>query len=263
MRKILFPTDFSSSAEKAFEYASSYLLDEDCEIHFCHIFQMPSANVSGTFYLIEEIKNQAQKDLNEFDYQIAKKHPEWTGKTKRHLLQGDFQEQCNSLAKQVGANLLIMGTKGASGIQEKLIGSNTSSLIKGLKIPLLVIPNEAKEALDKIVFAYDGLGIKEETKDSLLDFYHWKKFPVEAIHIRINQASECDWKPFLEIFPNSKYSTIESENIDSGLNAVNSKTSNLLCLVRHHQSFWERLFGRSDSQKLIMHAKGPVLVIPD
>lgn len=265
MKTIVFPTDFSENSIKALEFAIKYLSSENTEFIITYVFQMPSANVSGTFYLLEEIRKQAENDMKHFTTKINQRFDKITFTSK--VVQGDFDTRCNSIAVQNKADCIIMGTKGASGLKEALIGSNTASLMNGLQVPLFVIPFEALENfLDNFIFCYDGTELNDSTKESVSKYANWFNIPVKAKHVKTKEHAELqNWENLNHLFGEKEFQIeeIDAEDFELGLKSIIENEKGILCMIRHKKSFWENLFNQSDSRKAVMHANIPVLVIPE
>jgi nucleotide-binding universal stress UspA family protein len=215
--------------------------------------------------LLEEIKKQAENDMADFSSLIKKRFENINFTTK--VLQGDFDTRCNSVAVQYKADFIIMGTKGASGIKEALIGSNTASLMKGLKVPLFVIPFEAlNNPIDNFIFCYDGTELNTDTKESISKYANWFNIPVKAKHVKTKMHDELkNWENLNHLFGDKEFQTgeIEAKDFELGLKSIIENEKGILCMIRHKKSFWENLFNHSDSRKAIMHTNIPVLVIPE
>ena len=67
----------------------------------------------------------------------------------------EFHE-INNVAKDFKADLIVMGSHGASGLKEVFVGSNTEKVVRTSDIPVLVVKNQIREfTMDKVVFACD------------------------------------------------------------------------------------------------------------
>ena len=51
-------------------------------------------------------------------------------------------EQINAASTDLGADLIVMGSHGASGIKEMFVGSNAEKVVRTSEVPVLVIKNE-------------------------------------------------------------------------------------------------------------------------
>lgn len=267
MKTIVYPTDFSENAYKAFDFAVKYLHTNQTRFIFVNVYQIPAGAASGTFYLLDELRQQAEREMEAFVKKVRADYSQVNLTIDFKVLQGDFETQCNAVAIQYEADCIVMGTKGASGIKEVLVGSNTVSLVNGLKVPLFVIPfNFMEKEMDQFIFTYDGNIITEKAAGSVRKFGEWFKLPVRAIHIYQEPDKEIkNWEEVQSIFESLSFSTEEQLGVDleEGLKEIVQTESGVLCMIRHEQSFWEWLFNRSDSRKMVMHANLPVLVIPE
>ncbi len=267
MKTIVFPTDFSEDAFKALEFAVKYLKSDETQFIFVNVYQIPAGAASGTFYLLEELKRQSESEMKTFIQKVNAHFSEHPLDIVDKVLQGDFETQCNAVAMQYKADCIIMGTKGASGIKEVLVGSNTVSLVSGLKVPLFVIPFHYLDIpMNQFIFTYDGNPIADVAGLLVRKFGKWFNLPVKALHVYSEPDEEIkNWNAVKTLFEGLDFSSEEQMGIslEEGLKEVVQNETGVLCMIRHKQSFWERLFNQSDSRKMVMHAKLPVLVIPE
>jgi len=69
------------------------------------------------------------------------------------LMDGDLVYNIQKVVDQESIDFVVMGTKGATGWFDSLFGTNTSSVISSISVPVLSVPNEAKfEKIDTIAF---------------------------------------------------------------------------------------------------------------
>jgi len=77
--------------------------------------------------------------------------------TTTNVRKGYNDEVIASEAKKMASDLVIMGTKGASGMKEVFLGSNTVRAIKYTEAPIMVIPDEAEyQPIKKVLLAADS-----------------------------------------------------------------------------------------------------------
>lgn len=140
---ILIPTDFSDNARSAAEYAIRLYRDKPCTFYFLHVWTY--TNTGGRTYIssnyIDVLKNNAEKQLAE-----VKEQAEDDIIGRDHLFESIFTtdpfiDSITDAIKTKNINLLVMGTKGATGAQEFLFGSNAVTVISRVKLcPILLIP---------------------------------------------------------------------------------------------------------------------------
>ncbi|MBU2938940.1 universal stress protein [Lacinutrix sp. C3R15] len=156
MKKIIVPIDFSEHSEYALETAAVFAKKYDAEILALHMLELSNAIISNTenvqqaesvFYI-----KLAEKKFTEFLNKDYLKDLKITPIVKHFKV---FSE-VNEVAKEHNADLIIMGSQGASGFKEALIGSNTEKVVRHSNIPVLVIKeNPILTDFENVVFASD------------------------------------------------------------------------------------------------------------
>ena len=163
MKKILVPTDFSSQAENALRVAAQLAKKFNSEIHLLHIIELPlhkvdafssNNNIPEAIYFMKLAHKQFE-ELGEKDYLkdlVLHEHVNF-----HEIFKGVFH-----VCKKESIDLVIMGSNGATGFKEMLIGSNTEKVVRTSETPVLVIKNEHKK------FKVKFLKSKSFTKFSIL-----------------------------------------------------------------------------------------------
>ena len=128
--------DGSESAKKAFE--KSIYLAQKCssKIDLVHVVQCElGGDSANTFEIIDELKNQATKMLEEYKNQAAKNNIS----IQIMVTQGDPAKVIIELAKAKSYDLIIMGTRGRTAFQELLIGSVSQKVMHHASCPVMVV----------------------------------------------------------------------------------------------------------------------------
>lgn len=156
MKKILVPVDFSEYSEYALEVAASIAKQHNAEILVIHMMGLSEAVINKNesrevFEAMYYIK-LAQKRFVEFLDKEYLKGLKVTDMVHNYKV---FSE-LNDVANEQGADLIIMGSHGSSGLNEVFVGSNTEKVVRTSEIPVLVIKNRLKEfQFENVVFACD------------------------------------------------------------------------------------------------------------
>ncbi len=151
MKKILFPTDFSNVATNAFVHALGLAKLVDGELILLHTYELPIMDSQFGIQNYSEVYNTIElTNLDKFRDEIPKlrKIAEENGfeaiKMSHILTDSDLLHSIKETVKKENIDYLVMGTSGASGWFEKLLGTNTGEAIKSLSIPVFCIPVGAK-----------------------------------------------------------------------------------------------------------------------
>lgn len=163
MKQILLPTDFSENSWNAIAYALQLFKDEECTFHLLNAYTPAIYRVDYVigypeqFGLIDAVRNTSRENLFRMVSRISS---EFT-KNDKHTFRthAKFDTVLSGIKTFVNENdtdLMIMGTKGATGAKEILFGSNTVHVFKNVKCPILAIPSEFSfEAPHEILFPTD------------------------------------------------------------------------------------------------------------
>src|SRR5262245_48171290 len=123
-KHILVPTDLSAYAEEAFEYACELANKLDATVHLVNVIGIPTLGVpelgiAVTSAMIDSMIADNQKGL---DALAARRRP---GTRLGQILMktGDARDMIDEAAKEVGADLIVMGTHGRRGFSRALLGS--------------------------------------------------------------------------------------------------------------------------------------------
>lgn len=156
MKKIVVPVDFSKYSEYAIEVASAFAKKYDAEIILLHMLGLSESVLA---------KNEDQ-EIAEAVYYLKLAEKRFQTLESRTFLEGlvvseivqnykDFTE-INEVAKDQGADLIVMGSHGSSGVSEVFVGSNTEKVVRTSEVPVLVIKEQISDFIvDKVVFACD------------------------------------------------------------------------------------------------------------
>jgi nucleotide-binding universal stress UspA family protein len=142
MKKIIVPIDFSNHSEFALKTAALLAAKNDATIYALHMLDMQEMSLSESeVYLHEKtlfFLKLAEKRFHDF----LKKDYLSNIKVIPIIKHYKVFKEINTIAEEVNADLIVMGSHGASGIKEFLVGSNTEKVIRHATIPVLVIKNE-------------------------------------------------------------------------------------------------------------------------
>ncbi|WP_313791404.1 universal stress protein [Lacinutrix neustonica] len=139
MKKIIVPIDFSKQSEYALETAAKLAQKHNAEILALHMLEISETILTkGSNELQTEtlfFMKLAEKKFNEFMDKDFLEGVTITPIIKHFKV---FSE-VNDVAQEHNADLIVMGSHGASGIKEAFVGSNTEKVVRHSFIPVLVI----------------------------------------------------------------------------------------------------------------------------
>ncbi len=156
MKKILVPCDFSDSAVQAFKFATDVARQSKGEVILLNIMELPmmyesamAPAISFEEAYLKDMKVIAEKNFDKMKAKWAKEGP----KVSTLVEFGPIHTVIGRMATEIEADLIVMGTKGASGFKEFTIGSNTEKIVRSSGIPVIAIKKGvAASSIRNIVF---------------------------------------------------------------------------------------------------------------
>tara|TARA_R110002096_G_scaffold365456_2_gene558844 strand:- start:764 stop:1600 length:837 start_codon:yes stop_codon:yes gene_type:complete len=276
MKNILIPTDFSNNSWSALEYATKLFKDIPCNFFIIHIGKLNQSGVqSNSFSLIPESQSTLVKEkLSGLSIQM--KEIRTNQKHKFTILQeyGNLIDVIRRTIDDKNVDLIVMGTKGASGIKKVVVGSNTGDVITKIACNLLVIPEKANYSETKeialptdytIFYSHSILeAISEILKISKanLNIINFSKF---KDHTNLFQKQNKTYlKDYLEeIFEKShSFHTITDKKVNTVIEEFSENGNmDMVIMVAKNLNFIQQLLFDSAVEKLSFHTKVPLFVL--
>ena len=277
MKKILLPTDFSKNSWNAIKYALQLFKDEECmftllNIYTPVIYQVEHLQASEPqLRVLEVAKEMSKKKLNEIYKQI---------KVEFHNSKHTYSQisafnivtvEIDQLFEANVMDLIIMGTKGASGLKEILFGSNTVHVLKNAKCPVIAVPDVFEfEPPHEILFPSDyEVNFEKRHVQPIIDIANLYNLRINVLHVcndkNLSALQESN-KRKLDIFFGSiahLFHLVKHKNVTDAILDFQLKSRiNLLVMINNKHSFFENLFFKSTIKHIGFHLHVPFLVIP-
>jgi len=144
VKKVLWPTDFSSSAEKALPYVTDITQKYGAEIHVLYVIEDIAHHESwyGDFdkthvdKLMQWADKSAKKRLN----QVCEKYLDSCPLYVKHVAVGDPAQEILKLIEKENVDLVVMASHGTKG--NFRFGSVAEKVLKNSPVPVTTIPIE-------------------------------------------------------------------------------------------------------------------------
>ncbi len=271
--KILVPSDFSQSSNNAALYATKFAKKVDAEIilfHVVHFEHPPMMQFSESMeHKIEYIRfsNGSQDCIHLVnDLKSKVKGVQISFKVVPGFPIADVIEKYVITHK---IDLIIMGTKGASGLPKVLFGSNAVAVINKSSVPVITVPESSSfNNVKRIVYAAEIPKI-ESAIQKILPFAKLFDASLNILHVlppdskkKINTVNiETD---LIEKYQYQKISFHIAHNSDImvGINEfVAELKTDILAMSTHRIGFFESLFKTSFSREEAFHSPVPLLIL--
>lgn len=258
-KTVILMTDFSEPARNAIKYAID-AFGEDVEYHLINAYYARTS--SATLLDLNDIlaKESEQGLKNEVNW-INEMYKERRIRLKSHSVFGGPVDAIRKIKNQYEIDALVMGTKGASGIDSVLFGSVASNVIRVTKLPVISVPPTCVfQGFRNIVFASDGQNVSGDKVLEPLKKMQYQFNSEITLFSVVKEGQKIDWSKAGIGIENAHYETIEAKNIaDAVTDFCQRSKTDLLAIVPKHTGFFERLFHHSISKELVEKAQLPIL----
>ena len=279
MKNILLPTDFSENSWNAIKYAIQLFEDELCTFHLFNAYTPVVYDLTyvlmkspAQFGLRDPIRNASKENLQELKSQILDEF----GTNSNHEFETIARFETlvigvKELIDERHIDLVIMGTKGATGAKEILFGSNTVQIFREIKCPIIAIPsNFVYVKPQNILFPKDlEVEFNATQLHILKEIAVLQRATVNAMHVStgydLTDGQERNKVMLDSIFKRVGYEFHDFENMEIAL-AIDKfqemHTVNLLAMINNKRSFFENVFFKNTINQIGFHLSIPFLVMP-
>lgn len=168
MKKILVPCDFSDSAKLAYKFALDIASQNEGEIVVLKIIDLIPRYIenldsnpfySGSGSVVAELKAEAKRDFEKLNKTIDTKNVP----VKFVVSQGTVSQTILKEIHKQSVDIVVMGTKGASGLKELLVGSNTEKIVRIAPVPVFAIHRATQVSRIKNIVFPTNLDLTQST----------------------------------------------------------------------------------------------------
>lgn len=271
MKNILVPIDFSAASHNAAKYAVSLAEIFKSKVTFLNVVpktliideKTAQTSISMHQEMIAGNKDALAKEIKN----LSKNH-----KTKVHgyVNEGSPSNVILEMVNESKPDFIIMGMKG-KGKSNSVFGSTVTAVVRKSSIPVLIIPENANyQSIDTITFATDFNAGTESDRYSLL-MRIAKKYNsfIQILNVQ-KKETQINEKEFIgkmathRTFKILKHSfhTIEDTSVIEGINKfIEEKPCEMLVMMAHKHSFFERMLGKVYTKKMSYETRIPLLVL--
>jgi nucleotide-binding universal stress UspA family protein len=150
--KVLLATDGSKDAALAARAAVDVCEGTGAELHVVHAWHsVPTARLRP--FMRAELKKLGNELLGEGVKRVEDSGGLVTG---AHLLEGRAADEILDLAEQIGAGLVVIGSRGLGPVGRIALGSVSEAVIHHSRLPVLVLRGEDAWPPERVIFGDDG-----------------------------------------------------------------------------------------------------------
>lgn len=273
MKRILVPCDFSEPAIQAFRFAVEIAQQSKGEIALLHVVDIPvmydtvlMPTLQFEADTIREMKAKAEKDFE-------KMRTKWSkgGIVIRSIVEfGSATPTIIRVIKEQKSDLVIMGTKGVTGLKEFFVGSNTEKIVRSSPVPVMAVKKSAKVSTVKNIVFPSTLGesVEEENltmKVKELQSFFKAKLHVVYVNTPVNFNFDVNTKQELKKFAQRYMLKNYTLNVYNDLNTENGVLhfaheigADMIAMSTHGRKGLSHFLNGSIAEDVVNHVDCPI-----
>ena len=277
MKRIILPTDFSENSVHAIHYAMNLFKEEECTFYLMntytpaiyqteYVLHSPGQIGLGDIYQSESIEH-----LEDLQKRLQEKFANPKHTIMTHSAFNILVDEVITMTENEEADLVVMGTLGASGAKEIFLGTHTVHVIKKSICPVLAIPADYESEMPQaVLFPTDfEVSYDAEKMKAFIDILKLSATSVEILHIAsgygLTEEQKANKEQLDKLFADipHKFHEIPSQSIIEGINSFQKEHGiDMLVMIQNKHTFLERLFIEPIIKKIGFHVTIPFMVIP-
>ncbi len=290
---ILVATDFSEYADVAVAQATAIARTADAEVVAMYAFEASPASSyavageGGTAAMIADWIAAERKRRKEKLYELESDIKKQGVRARTLFVEGYADEVVVKQADELGADLIVIGSHGRTGMSRWLLGSVAEHVVRRSRVPVLIARGDAKPFRKMLVptdftpFARRALdaAITVAEPDSQIDLIHFWQDPLtspiyfetptpadvsDAVRDSIETSVRKQGQQLVDDIADNKHAVTFDTLPDTARHGIQQKLDengyDLVVLGSHGHRGLKRFFLGSVAETTVRHAKCSVLV---
>jgi nucleotide-binding universal stress UspA family protein len=277
MKKILIPTDFSDNAWNAIRYGMALYKKTKCTFHLVHVSNISAhgggeaAMYASQDILEETLLKESIEKLDKLKNEIERLPFNAKNVFRTSAYYGFFTDRIKQEVEDRNIDLIIMGTKGATGLKAVSIGSNTGNVLTKVKCPVLAVPEKATYQRPKEIAFPTDYHLNYDTKvlEGLKELASMNRSAIRFLHIskagdELTREQIKNQKFLGSYFSGTEHSshTLTGKKLETAVHCfTQSRDIDLIVMVAKNLNFLQRILFRPAVEKISYHITIPFLVL--
>lgn len=280
MKNILLPTDFSENSWNAIVYALHFFEKTPCTFYLLHVNSLSylaateSPYIQTKDFVENTFTKPAKKQLNALLQRISAEFPAISNHHFFTLTDYNFfVDSVRNHVVEKKIDMIVMGTKGSSGLRKVIIGSNAADVIKKVQCPALVVPEDAKfTTLEEVAFPTDYLlTYAVDLLKPLYNILEAHQASLQVLHVTNRDDSltiaQQDNKDVLNEYFHKfecQFHKLTNRNVEDAIECfVQSRDIKMVAMVAKNLNYFQRILFHNKIEEMTYHTHIPFLVMHD
>ena len=275
MIRILIPTDFSDQAKYAFIMAKKFADKIGAEVQFLNVISWsePEVGSDGKKHASEA---EDEKVLAANLIASEQKMKEWKKSTDdnipHQIIFGPVTKSIIDYAEKNLFDLIVMGTKGASGLKAWLSGSDTQHVVRNSKVPVLSLMCDRSDLdVKNLLLVHDFTEGNEKNNPSCIKLIKAINFnfgsTINLLHVADNKKenkeqllTRMDEFAMRNDFCRHKSHVHYDSNVEAGVTHFNQMNDmDIIFIGTKEKTGWAGFLKSDVAEKLVQHTYKPII----
>ena len=271
MRNILLLTDFSNNAENAIHYAMHFFKLEKCTFHLMHVHKIGSFTSDDLMHsqkesIYESITREPREKIKTLIKELEETYQNSNHKFEVQIDFDVFIDAINQAISTKKIDFIVMGTNGATGTKEVLLGSNTVNTIRNVNCKTLIIPeNYTFNPIQELLLPLDPKdAIKGSPFTDLLEFLETYQMHLHVLRVNPNDehSDEKLHDAFNLAIIDCNYHIVNKVPLDFAIASyMQTNKIDFMALFIQKEGFFEHFFSKSNTRINISKLSKPILIL--
>ncbi|MFM9050921.1 MAG: universal stress protein [Bacteroidota bacterium] len=271
MKKILVPTDFSPQAEHAARFALFLAgkMNASVVLHHSYVLPVYATDLPLALPSDMDLDKTSHEGLDNLVARLKKDFPASIISTS--VSDGFAEESVPRASKEADADFIVMGTRGATGLREALIGTVTGSVMEKATVPVIAVPDESEWTnFDRILYATSYEEGDFENVEEVFGFAKQLGAEVVLLHISTGKFDKTYEFDAIERFSDRmkeetgfdriSFKLLEDDDVFEGIvEYAEEIKANMIAMTLRERPFLRKLFERSTTKRVAYHTKVPLM----
>ena len=260
MKTILVGVDFKKSCNNTINYAIEIAKKTKSKILLFHALTTPLIHTNSGLVFIsgDEFSKGAERKMETLRAHFSKLYPKI--KFDIELTYNGITNRVGKLSAQNKISLVVLGVETKSKIQKFIYGTTSADLTGNISCPIITVPLKyMQHSIKKMLVAIDNNeSISSGVSKRINSTIKFLGVDTEFVHIE----SKDELNENLIRYKQTSITNIKAKDFYSGIISYAKKSNvDIIMMLSHHYSIFQNLFIESNSKKIILSSKIPVLSI--
>lgn len=273
MKTILVPTDFSPVATNALHYAIDMAKNIQASLLLLHVYQVPVSFTDAPIVLvsIDDLRKAAEERIHKLKGEVEHL-VSGAIKVYAETRLGNVADELENVSNKIRPFAVVMGTKGSTGMERVLFGSNTLTAIRHLIWPVICVPPGKifGHGIKRVGFACDYKNVVETTPTHFItEFVKTFHAELHVLNVTLGVHGPDEEKPEQSVLLQTlleevkpEYHFIQHHDMEDAINEfADANNLDLVISIPKKHKMWEVIFQSSSSKQLVYQSHVPVMCI--